>query len=79
MRELLQKERAQVTDAEIETAITLFETSGARDLVLRDLRLHRDQMGAVPALAAHPQLLGLLDAIAGWFLDPIQDILDGDG
>ena len=68
-----------LTDAEIETAITLFETSGARDLVLRDLRLHRDQMGAVPALAAHPQLLGLLDAIAGWFLDPIQDILDGDG
>jgi geranylgeranyl pyrophosphate synthase len=74
-REVLGRERSRVTDEEIARAISLYETSGARQRVIEDLERHR--LGAVSSehLQAYPEICGLLSSIASWFLDPIADVL----
>jgi geranylgeranyl diphosphate synthase, type I len=74
-REVLVRERTEVNDDEIDKAILLYESSGARQRVLEDLERHRLCAVSSEHLQEYPEICDLLSSIASWFLEPIGDLV----
>ncbi|MCA9554932.1 MAG: hydroxymethylglutaryl-CoA reductase, degradative, partial [Myxococcales bacterium] len=74
--ELLDRPRAETTEADVYQVIALFERTGSLDFTLDEMRRRRAAALEVPALLSQPRLLELVAGFSDLFLAPIQFLME---
>lgn len=74
LRELLRREREQVSSQDIQRAIALFESSGAVTSAFAEIDRRTALAVESPALKAHPGMHALIAGMVDVFMAPIADV-----
>jgi len=78
LRELLDRDRAGTSQAEIDRAIELLRRTGSLRFALDEMLARKARALEVPAVAAQPKLAGLVRGMCDLFLEPIQPLFEGE-
>jgi geranylgeranyl pyrophosphate synthase len=78
LRELLDRDRAATSQAEIDRAIELLRRTGSLRFALDEMVARKSRALEVPAVAAQPKLAGLVCGMCDLFLEPIQPLFEGE-
>jgi geranylgeranyl pyrophosphate synthase len=75
LRQILDKNRGATTQEEVAESRDIFERTGSLAFGLEELARRRNSALSVPAVAAYPALLEVLDEACGMFLAPMASIV----
>jgi hydroxymethylglutaryl-CoA reductase len=77
LRELLDRDRAATTQAEIDRAIELLSRTGSLRFALDEMARRKAQALAIPALEARSDLQALVRGMCDLFMKPIEPLFEG--